>query len=120
MYATLFDDPDLINRMLDRYLAVDAAAVLAVSEDVFQPDNRVVLTYLPEMPPADDASDDDASDDDASVDDASDDEPASRPEVASPPPAVATYNPLLVTGVPLVAVAILMGVYWLILRWGAV
>ena len=57
MYATLFDDPDLINRMLDRYLAVDAAAVLAVSEDVFQPDNRVVLTYLPEMPPADDAVD---------------------------------------------------------------
>ncbi len=55
MYATLFDDPDLINRMLDRYLAVDAAAVKAVSNLVFQPTNRVVLTYLPETPPADDA-----------------------------------------------------------------
>jgi predicted Zn-dependent peptidase len=53
MYATLFDDPDLINRMLGRYLAVDAGAVMAVSGEVFQPDNRVVLTYLPDIPPAD-------------------------------------------------------------------
>ena len=55
MYATLFDDPDLINRMLGRYLGVDAKAVRTVSAQTFAPDNRVVLTYLPEMPPADDA-----------------------------------------------------------------
>jgi predicted Zn-dependent peptidase len=59
MYATLFDDPDLVNRMLDRYLAVDQAAVQSVSEEVFQAGNRVVLTYLPEIPPADDAVADD-------------------------------------------------------------
>ncbi|GAC1666976.1 MAG: pitrilysin family protein [Candidatus Limnocylindrales bacterium] len=53
MYATLFDDPDLINRMLPRYLAVGAEQIQRVAADVFRPDNRVVLTYLPELPPAD-------------------------------------------------------------------
>jgi predicted Zn-dependent peptidase len=53
MYATLFDDPDLVNRMLPRYLAVEAADIRAAAADVFRVDNRVVLTYLPEMPPAD-------------------------------------------------------------------
>jgi predicted Zn-dependent peptidase len=48
MYATLFDDPDLINRTLLRYLAVTAEGVRAVAADVFRDDNRVVLTYLPE------------------------------------------------------------------------
>jgi len=52
MYATLFDDPDLINRMLGRYLSVTAADIQKVAADVFRPDNRVVLTYLPELPPA--------------------------------------------------------------------
>jgi predicted Zn-dependent peptidase len=47
MYATLFDDPDLVNRMLARYLAVTAADIQAVCADVFRPDNRVILTYLP-------------------------------------------------------------------------
>ena len=47
MYATLFDDPDLINRMLPRYLAVTADAILDVCRSVFRADNRVVLTYLP-------------------------------------------------------------------------
>jgi len=47
MYATLFDDPDLVNRMLERYLAVTAEAILEASAAVFRPDNRVVLTYLP-------------------------------------------------------------------------
>ncbi|HEY7736262.1 MAG TPA: pitrilysin family protein [Candidatus Limnocylindrales bacterium] len=55
MYATLFDEPDLINRMLGRYLAVTADQIQAVAADVLRPDNRVVLTYLPELPPADDA-----------------------------------------------------------------
>jgi predicted Zn-dependent peptidase len=56
MYATLFDDPDLVNRMLARYLAVGADDIRAAAEAVFRPDNRVVLTYLPEQPPADSAS----------------------------------------------------------------
>jgi predicted Zn-dependent peptidase len=55
MYATLFDDPDLINRMLDRYLAVTPEAIRDVAATVLRPDNRVVLTYLPEIPPADSA-----------------------------------------------------------------
>ena len=47
MYATLFDDPDLINRMLDRYLAVTPEAIRSIAEQVFRADNRVVLTYVP-------------------------------------------------------------------------
>jgi predicted Zn-dependent peptidase len=61
MYATLFDDPDLINQMLPRYLAVTADQIREVSADVFRPENRVVLTYLPELPPADSAAVDDDS-----------------------------------------------------------
>jgi predicted Zn-dependent peptidase len=47
MYATLFDDPDLINRMLPRYLAVTPNDIQEVCAAVFRADNRVVLTYLP-------------------------------------------------------------------------
>jgi predicted Zn-dependent peptidase len=53
MYATLFDDPDLINQMLPRYLSVTADQIREITAQVFRPENRVVLTYLPEMPPAD-------------------------------------------------------------------
>jgi predicted Zn-dependent peptidase len=53
MYATLFDDPDLINRMLPRYLAVTPEAILEVAAQVYRPDNRLVLTYLPDGPAAD-------------------------------------------------------------------
>ena len=53
MYATLFDDPSLINEMLGRYLAVTPEAILEVAAATFRPDNRLVLTYLPEMAPAD-------------------------------------------------------------------
>ena len=56
MYATLFDDPDLINRMLGRYLAVTPEAIRSVAEQVFRADNRVVLTYLPATSPADEAA----------------------------------------------------------------
>jgi predicted Zn-dependent peptidase len=52
MYATLFDDPDLINRMLPRYLAITAAQIQEVAAATFRADNRVVLTYLPELPTA--------------------------------------------------------------------
>jgi predicted Zn-dependent peptidase len=53
MYATLFDDPDLVNRMLERYLAVTPEDIRAVAADVLRADNRVVLTYLPEGGEAD-------------------------------------------------------------------
>jgi predicted Zn-dependent peptidase len=56
MYATLFDDPGLINTMLGRYLAVTVEDIQEVAAAVFRPDNRVVLTYLPELPPADAAA----------------------------------------------------------------
>jgi len=47
MYATLFDDPGMIDAMLGRYLSVTAEQIRAVAADVFRPDNRLVLTYLP-------------------------------------------------------------------------
>jgi predicted Zn-dependent peptidase len=47
MYATLFDNPGLINEMLPRYLAITAEDVRAAAADVLRADNRVVLTYLP-------------------------------------------------------------------------
>ncbi len=67
MYATLFDDPDLINQMLPRYLAVTPEQIQAAASDVFRADNRVVLTYLPELPAADSATGE--ADDGASADD---------------------------------------------------
>ena len=48
MYATLFDEPELINRMLTRYLAVTPEDIRSVAATVFRPDNRLVLTYLPQ------------------------------------------------------------------------
>ncbi len=58
MYATLFDDPGLINSMLPRYLAVTPEAILEVAAATFRPDNRLVMTYLPATPPAEaDAND---------------------------------------------------------------
>jgi len=65
MYATLFDDPSLINEMLGRYLAVTPEAILEVAAATFRPDNRLVLTYLPEMPPADSEATDAEKDADA-------------------------------------------------------
>jgi predicted Zn-dependent peptidase len=56
MYATLFDRPALINEMLPRYLAVTPEQIRDVAASVFRPDNRLVLTYLPAMPPTDDVT----------------------------------------------------------------
>jgi zinc protease len=56
MYATLFDQPDLINHQLARYLAVTKEGIREASAAVFRPDNRVVLTYVPDTRPADEAS----------------------------------------------------------------
>ncbi len=49
MYATLFDQPDLINRMLTRYLSVEPGDIRSVAAAVFRPENRLVLTYLPQL-----------------------------------------------------------------------
>ncbi|MDO8483563.1 MAG: pitrilysin family protein [Candidatus Limnocylindrales bacterium] len=56
MYATLFDQPGLINQMLPRYLAVTREQIRDVARSVFRVDNRLVLTYLPEGPSADDVA----------------------------------------------------------------
>ncbi|HEV8516744.1 MAG TPA: pitrilysin family protein [Candidatus Limnocylindrales bacterium] len=48
MYATLFDRPERINEQLARYLAVDAEEIRALAHDVFRPDNRAVVTYVPQ------------------------------------------------------------------------
>jgi predicted Zn-dependent peptidase len=77
MYATLLDDPDLINRTLARYLAVDAEAIRAVAASTFREDNRAVLTYLPERGSADDVE---LTDETAA---ASDDAETSESEVAA-------------------------------------
>jgi predicted Zn-dependent peptidase len=62
MYATLFDRPELINEMLSRYLSVTAEGILEVAAATFRPDNRLVLTYVPETPTAEsDAVDADAA-----------------------------------------------------------
>jgi hypothetical protein len=47
MYATLFDDPALVNTLLPRYLSVTAEQIRLIAEQVFVPDNRVVITYVP-------------------------------------------------------------------------
>ena len=47
MYATMLDDPGMINRMLPRYLSVTADQIREVCAAVFVPDNRLVITYLP-------------------------------------------------------------------------
>ncbi len=54
-YATLFDDPGLINTMLPRYLAVTAEQIRDAARAAFRADNRVVLTYIPKPPGEQDA-----------------------------------------------------------------
>jgi predicted Zn-dependent peptidase len=56
MYATLFDDAGMVNSILDRYLATTAEQIQAVCRDVFKPENRYVLTYLPAGAEASDAA----------------------------------------------------------------
>ncbi len=47
MFAALFDRPEMVNEQLPRYLAVTAEDIRSVARQVFRPDNRVVLTYVP-------------------------------------------------------------------------
>jgi predicted Zn-dependent peptidase len=46
-FAILFDDPDRVNRQLERYLAVTPEQVRAVAQATFRPEAAVVLTYVP-------------------------------------------------------------------------
>jgi zinc protease len=48
MHTTLFDDPGRINTELDRVRAVTPAAVREFAARFLRPDNRAVLTYVPE------------------------------------------------------------------------
>ena len=56
MYATLFDRPGMINEMLPRYLSVTPEQIRDAATAVFRVDNRLVLTYLPDGPSADDVA----------------------------------------------------------------
>ncbi len=47
MFTLLFDDPDRLNREMDRIRAVTPADVHAVAERWLGPDNRAVLAYEP-------------------------------------------------------------------------
>jgi predicted Zn-dependent peptidase len=46
--ATLFDDPALVNTKLDQLLAIEADEVAKACAQVIAPENRVVLTFVPE------------------------------------------------------------------------
>ncbi|MEO8228150.1 MAG: pitrilysin family protein [Chloroflexota bacterium] len=58
MYASLFDEPGLINEMLGRFLSVTPERIQAVAGEVFRADNRVVMTYVPSLPPVEAVSED--------------------------------------------------------------
>jgi predicted Zn-dependent peptidase len=47
-YATLFDDPGLVNTRLGSLLSITPDEVAAAAGSVFRADNRVVLTFVPE------------------------------------------------------------------------
>jgi zinc protease len=47
MFATLFDDPGLVNTEIDRFRAVTGEQVRRFVTDYLGADNRAVLTYLP-------------------------------------------------------------------------
>jgi len=47
-YYTYFEDTDMINGELDKYLAVTKEDIKRVANKYFREDNRVVLYYLPE------------------------------------------------------------------------
>ena len=48
MYTCLFDDPDRVNQQVDRYRAAGAADVRAAMASSIRPDNRAVVTYVPQ------------------------------------------------------------------------
>jgi predicted Zn-dependent peptidase len=48
-YATLLGDPELLNDALPAWLAVTADDIVAVAGEVLTADNRVVVTFLPDV-----------------------------------------------------------------------
>lgn len=48
MFDQYFDDPDRLNTELERIRAVDREQVRAYARDYLGPDNRAILTYVPE------------------------------------------------------------------------
>lgn len=47
-HAMMFGDPGVVNDVLPRLLAVTPQRIVAAARDVFRPDNRAVLHFLPE------------------------------------------------------------------------
>ena len=60
MFAGLLDDPEQINSMLPRYLAITGEQIRDAARATFRADNRVVVTYVP-AEPGDDAEPDAAA-----------------------------------------------------------
>jgi len=60
-FEALFDDADMINKQLPRYLAVTAEQIRDVAKQVFRADNRVVLTYVPDESEGSDGSEEEAA-----------------------------------------------------------
>jgi predicted Zn-dependent peptidase len=52
MYATLFDDPGMMNRRLPELLAVTPERIAEAAGSYFVADNRVVLRFVPQPPAA--------------------------------------------------------------------
>lgn len=48
-YAGVYKNPNLINNMLDRYNSVTVESIKSAAEKYFNPENRVVLHYLPKQ-----------------------------------------------------------------------
>jgi zinc protease len=55
-YATLLGDPGRLEQALPRVLAVTADEVVAAASDVLRPENRAVVTFVPELDPADEVA----------------------------------------------------------------
>ncbi len=51
MFNLYFDEPERLNQEVDRLRAVDVAAVRRFAADRLGPDNRAVVTYVPEEKP---------------------------------------------------------------------
>jgi predicted Zn-dependent peptidase len=47
-YTTLLGDPGLVEQALPKLLAVTAEDVVATAADVMRPENRAIVTFVPE------------------------------------------------------------------------
>lgn len=48
--ATMYDDPDRVNRAIENLHRVTPDQIAAVAKEIFTPDNRVTLVYVPGEP----------------------------------------------------------------------